>query len=91
MKLIWIEGFIYFALPWLTVAGGSDSPWTFKTQAAALTSGLIGLKAFLSTSFADSQTLSATLNAPEPQKTEPPPTVPVCPAPAAVQSTINKP
>lgn len=59
-----------------------------------LVAGMSALKSFLSTTVADAKdelasakTLSATLNAPEPQKTEPPPTAPVSAAPAAVQST----
>ena len=56
-KIIYIEGFIYTALPWLTVAGNSDDPWSFKAQAEALASGLIGLKAFLSTTYSDKKDL----------------------------------
>jgi len=56
-KIIYIEGFIYTALPWLTVAGNCDDPWSFKAQAEALTAGLIGLKAFLSTTYSDKKDL----------------------------------
>ena len=67
-KIIYIEGFIYTALPWLTVAGNSDAPWSFKTQAEALTAGLIGLKAFLSTTYSDKKDLPLSA-APQPSPT----------------------
>lgn len=52
--IIYIEGAIYTLLPALAVLADAENPLSFKTVCLALSAGLGGLKAFLSTTYSTS-------------------------------------